>query len=134
MAEGLDFVREHGANWTKNGAYTIVREYFPPVCNTALGQKMIVLPSVLVGIFPCNAIRRTRLHRFFNTVFGSALRHDHFCFFFFFVKRKNFCAKLNTALTADTFIGVDHNFSGHYTIPLYEFIIGRFAQLKESLR
>ncbi len=34
----------------KNGAYTIVREYFEPDYNTALGQEMAVCKTVLVDL------------------------------------------------------------------------------------
>jgi hypothetical protein len=35
-----DFVREQGAVQFKNGAYTLVREYFKLGCNAAIEQKM----------------------------------------------------------------------------------------------
>jgi len=41
LAEGTASIR------FKNGAYTLVREYFESNCNTALGQEMRVLKLVL---------------------------------------------------------------------------------------
>ena len=47
----LDFVREQGAEPLKSGAYTLVREHFEWVRNTALGQKIKVLKVVEEGPF-----------------------------------------------------------------------------------
>ena len=41
-AKWLDFVRGQDAIRFKNGAYTIVREYFETDCNAAVGQKMAI--------------------------------------------------------------------------------------------
>jgi hypothetical protein len=53
------------------------------------------------------ALRRTSIHRLFNTILGAALGQDDFGFFFFFVKRKYFRTKLNTAFAANAFVGVN---------------------------
>jgi hypothetical protein len=45
--KALDFGRGQGVVRFKHGAYTIVREYFEPVHNTANGQKMRFYKSVL---------------------------------------------------------------------------------------
>jgi hypothetical protein len=103
----------HGKIRFENGAYTIVGEYFESDLNTALRQKMSVLKSVLAVVLPGNAIHRTRLHRFLDTIFRAAFRHGNFCFFFFFVERKNFRTKLNTAFTADAFVSIYNHSSGH---------------------
>jgi hypothetical protein len=47
VSKALDFVRWHGASRFENGAYTIVIEYSKAACNTASGQKMKFLKSVL---------------------------------------------------------------------------------------
>ena len=68
--------------------------------------------ALLFLFFVINTLHRTSLDRLFNTIFRSALGHDNFSFFFFFLKRKYFRAKLNTAFAANAFIGVNHdNFS-----------------------
>jgi len=43
VSKRLDFVRGQDVIRFKNGAYTLVREYFEADHNTAIGQKMNVL-------------------------------------------------------------------------------------------
>ena len=44
-----DLVRGHGEIRFENGAYTIVREYFGPDFNTAIGQKMGIYNQVFTS-------------------------------------------------------------------------------------
>jgi hypothetical protein len=69
-------------------------------------------------VLPVDTLNGTGFNRFFDAVFGSALRHDYFCFFFLFVECKYLGAKLHTTLTSDTFFGVNDNSSRH---PLISF-------------
>ena len=52
VSERLDFVRGQGWIQFKNGAYTIVREYFKLDPNTALEQKMNVMEPVQKAVLP----------------------------------------------------------------------------------
>ena len=56
LSERLDFVREQGGIRFKNGAYTIVREYFKLELNTALGQKMNAMKTVQNADLPVLAL------------------------------------------------------------------------------
>jgi hypothetical protein len=47
----LDFVRGQGKIRFKSGAYTVVREHFESDFNKGLGQKMMVLKSLLPVCF-----------------------------------------------------------------------------------
>ncbi len=47
VSKALDFARWQGASRFKSGVYTVVLEYFKAACNTASGQKMMVLVPVL---------------------------------------------------------------------------------------
>ncbi len=54
--KALDLGRGQGVNRFKNGAYTLVREYFESIHNTAIGQEMRlykpVLGRVIVNVLP----------------------------------------------------------------------------------
>ena len=133
ISERLGFGSGQGEIGFKNGAYTVVREYFESNFNAALGQKMSALKSFLVGVLPDDAVNRTRLHRFFNTILRTAFGQDDFCFFLFFIKCKNLGAKFNTALTADAFISIDYDSSGHGSISFYALVAGPRGPCRKNL-
>jgi hypothetical protein len=91
------------------------RLYLKPHNNFIIQDLSILLPM--------DAFHRAGLHGFFNAIFRAAFGQNNFSYFFGFIKCKDFGTQFHTALTTNTFVGINDYLFSHFELSFQHVLI-----------